>query len=405
MEYAGPRTMWRGWLVQWVLLAAAAGRTEAVAAASCPPECICLSQTQVLCNTGGLSEIPVKSLPPTVEHLSLTKNHFPTIKSDAFAGLRGLRKLSLDGNNISAIRPFAFRGLPRLKELSIQHTPLAVVAQFSFAGLQNVSTILLANNRIQRVESYAFAGTSNVRLLLLSNNPLVRVESAAFSGLTNVDHLIFPSGIRSLEPDAFSELDTVGLLKLSFMDLASLKPHTFRGLTHVHMLAIQESDLGVVRAAAFDGLTQVGSLNLFNNKIDAIQGLVIRPANRVRIVRLHGNHLLEAPAPGAVVIQGVETLSVVGNHFPCDCRVHDLLAGALANCTSGDFRARNFCISPLELNGKPMSALDLDSVGRCREQVSRGNLEASRRPAASGGSRGCACPCCLALVLFALLLA
>jgi hypothetical protein len=323
-----------------------------------------------------------------VEQLSLTKNHFPIIKSDAFAGLRGLRKLSLDGNNISIIKPFAFRGLPRLRELSIQHTPLTTIAQFSFAGLQNISTILLGHNRIQRVEGYAFAGTSNVRLLLLNNNPLHRVDSSAFSGLSNVERLIFPSGIRAVEPDAFNGLDTVGLLKLAFMDLSSLKPHTFRGLSHVHVLAIQDSDLGLIRAGAFEGMTQIGILSLKNNKIDAIQELKLQPVNRIRMLQFHGNHLLETPLPGAVIVQGVEVFNVVDNHFPCDCHIHTLLESPLANDTTGvDFRSKNYCISPLEVNGKPMSDLDLDSIGRCQEQVTRGNLEASKGPADSGGMR------------------
>lgn len=341
---------------------------------------------QVLCNTGGLTEIPIKSLPSTVETLSLTKNNFPVIKSDAFAGLRGLKSLSLDGNNISVIKPFAFRGLPRLRELSIQHTPLTTVAQFSFAGLQNITIIRLAYNRIQRVEGYAFAGTSNVRLLLLNNNPLHRVDSSAFSGLSNVDRLIFPSGIRSVEADAFTGLDTVGVLKLAFMDLSSLKPLTFRGLSHVHVLAIQDSDLGIIRAGAFEGMTQIGLLNIRNNKIDAIQELSIRPANRIKILHFHGNHLLETPLPGAVNIQGVELLNVIDNHFPCDCHIHTLLDSPLANDTTGiNFRSKNYCISPLEVNGKPMSDLDLDSIGRCQEQVTRGNLEASKGSARSGG--------------------
>jgi Leucine-rich repeat (LRR) protein len=343
---------------------------------------------QVLCNTGGLTEIPIKSLPPTVEHLSLTKNHFPIIKSDAFAGLRGLKKLSLDGNNISVIKPFAFRGLPRLRELSIQHTPLTTIAQFSFAGLQNISTILLGHNRIQQIEGYAFAGTSNVRLLLLNNNPLHRVDSSAFSGLSNVERLIFPSGIRSVEPDAFNGLETVGLLKLAFMDLSSLKPYTFRGLSHVHILSIQDSDLGVIRAGAFEGMTQIGILSVKNNKIDAIRELSLQPVNRIKILQFHGNHLLETPLPGAVIIQGIEVFSVMDNHFPCDCHIHTLLESPLANDTTGvDFRHKNYCISPLEVNGKPMSSLDLDSIGRCQDHVTRGNLEASKRPADSGGMR------------------
>lgn len=149
---------------------------------------------QVICNSGGLQEIPKKMLPPSVEHLSLTRNHFLVIKSDSFAGLRYLRKLSLDGNNISIIKPFAFRGLPRLRELSIQQTSLTTVSQFAFAGLQNISAIYLSYNKIKRIESYAFAGTSNLKLLVLTNNPLHKIERHAFSGLNNVERIHLPSG-------------------------------------------------------------------------------------------------------------------------------------------------------------------------------------------------------------------
>lgn len=320
----------------------------------------------------------MKLLPSTVEHLSLTRNNFPIIRNDAFAGLRALRKLSLDGNNISVIKPFAFRGLPRLRELSIQHTPLATVAQFAFAGLQNISSIYLSYNKIHKVEGYAFAGTSNVQILQLNHNPLQKIETSAFAGLTNIDKIFFPSGIRSVEPDAFSGLDTVGYMKLAFMDLQSLKPYTFRGLTKVNMLSIQESDLGTIRAGAFEGLTHVASLNLLNNKIDAIQELPITLEHDIRAVRLQGNHILDIPRPGTVSFIGVETLVVVSNHFPCDCHIHGLLEGPLANGSVKEFMARNYCISPLELNGQEINKLDLDGISRCQEQVTRENLEAAK---------------------------
>ncbi|XP_046395473.1 leucine-rich repeat-containing protein 15 [Ischnura elegans] len=355
-----------------LLLAVAWGRSlgeVSVAASStvvtpCPPECICLSHTQVLCNTGGLTEVPLKTLPPTVEHLSLAKNDIPLIKSDAFSGLRALQRLSLDGNNISAIRPFAFRGLPRLRDLTIMNAPLAVLSQFAFAGLQNVSRIMLAHNRIARIEGYAFAGTSNVRLLLLLHNPLQRVERAAFAGLSHVERLLLPAGIRAIDPDAFNGLRSVGLLRLAFMDLSppGLRPHTFRGLARVAVLAIHESDLGVLRAGAFEGLAAVGSLDLVGNKVDAVESLALSPSNRVRAIRFINNHLLETPAPGAVRIEGVEALTVFGNHFPCDCRLRTLLRSPFAN--SSDFAARNYCISPLSLNGRPISSVDVEAITR-----------------------------------------
>ena len=147
----------------------------------------------MLCNTGGLTEIPIKSLPATVEHLALTKNHFPVIKSDAFAGLRALRKLSLDGNNITTIKPFAFRGLPRLRELSIQHTPITSVAQFAFAGLQ-VRFTLPASPLSRAKMSLYVSEYRFFRLIhdiqMLHHPKLVKVNESFFNKCVNKINII-----------------------------------------------------------------------------------------------------------------------------------------------------------------------------------------------------------------------
>ncbi|KAH8400303.1 hypothetical protein KR215_010002 [Drosophila sulfurigaster] len=353
---------------------------------SCPAECICLSQTQVLCNTGGLEQIPLRQLPATVENLALTKNNFPIIKPDSFAGLRALKKLSLDGNNITRIKQFAFRGLPRLWDLSIQHTPLQTVAQFAFAGLQNLSTILLSNNQIQRIEGNAFAGTSNIKLILLTNNPLIRIESSAFSSLTNVGHLILPSGIRSIEKDAFFGMDAVGLLKLAYMDLKEISPFTFRGLSNVLILTLQESDLGVICADAFTGLTQVDTLQILNNKIDSIEELNFTYTAAIKHLKFHGNHVLETPNPNAIIVDGVDHLQLENNHFPCGCHIHTLLDGPLAEGAHNlsVFLQKNYCISPLEVNGRKMSELNIDGIGRCADMLTKGNLGSSSASLALG---------------------
>lgn len=303
----------------------------------------------------------------------MTKNNFTIIKSDAFSGLRNLRKLSLDGNNISTIKPFAFRGLNKLTDISIQHTPLGYIGQFSFATLQNVTSLLLANNRISYIESFSFAGTSNVKLILLSNNPLITVQSKAFSGLTNVEHLIFPSGVQVIETDAFNGLQNVGQIKLTFMDLNSLRAYTFRGLAHIQRLNIQESDLGAMRAEAFAGLTHVDSLNILNNKIDVIDQLRLTSENSIGIFRFNGNHVLAAPRARETYLQ-VNTIVAINNHFPCDCQIHDVLEGHLANGSADEFRQRNYCISPIEYNGKPMNLVDFDLIARCHDKVVQDNL-------------------------------
>ncbi|XP_050545012.1 leucine-rich repeat-containing G-protein coupled receptor 4 [Daktulosphaira vitifoliae] len=339
---------------------------------SCPSDCICLSHTQILCNSGHLTYVPLNELPKTVEHLSLTKNNLTYLSIDAFNGLRSLRKLTLDGNSIHTIEQFAFRGLTRLRELTIQHTPLRALRKFSFSGLQNVTAILLGFNQISVIEEFAFATSANIRLILLNNNPLHIVSAHAFSRLTNVEHLIMPSGIRQIQPDAFNGLDCVGLLKLSFMDLTSLKAHTFRGLSRVHVLAIQDSDLGVIRSEAFLGLTHVGSLNILNNKIDSLQKLVVTRQNQVKHFRFNGNHVLDSPRKGMVDIVALDGFSMMSNHFPCDCHLFRFLDKRPfgRNASTDWFSGKNFCISPLEFNGQPISVVKQSVIDKCLESSS-----------------------------------
>ncbi|CAH1180782.1 unnamed protein product [Phyllotreta striolata] len=361
-------------LIRWALTLVFLHRATFTLVPVCLPECICLSQTQVICNAGGLQEIPKKELPLSVEHLSLTRNQFLVIKSDSFAGLRYLRKLSLDGNNISIIKPFAFRGLPRLRELSIQQTSLATVSQFAFAGLQNITAIYLSYNKIKRIESYAFAGTSNLKLLVLTNNPLHRIERHAFSGLNNVERIHLPSGIRMIEPDAFDGLDTVGYIKLAFMDLPGLSTGMFKGLTNIGVFSIQESDLGILEGSAFNGMSLIKNFNILNNKIDAIDYFNISEEQKIGHLKIQGNHILEIPKTDALLIE-VEKLTVTSNHFPCNCHIHSLLEGPLTNGSVNEFIAKNFCISPLEVNGLPMSTLDVEGIGRCEDDLSKGSLD------------------------------
>lgn len=117
-------------------------------------------------------------------------------------------------------------------------------------------------------------------------------------------------------------------------------------------------------SGALDGLTYIGSLNFLNNKIDAIQEMLITVEHHINSVRFQGNHILDIPKPGAVSFHGVENVMIVSNHFPCDCNIHTLIEGPLANESVEEFRAKNYCISPLEVNGKPMNNLDLGSIGK-----------------------------------------
>lgn len=91
--------------------------------------------------------------------------------------------------------------------------------------------------------------------------------------------------------------------------------------------------------------------------------MLITFEHHITSVRFQGNHILEIPKAGTISFHGVESLTVISNHFPCDCHIHTLIEGPLANESVEEFTARNYCISPLEVNGKPMNHLDLGSIG------------------------------------------
>lgn len=327
----------------------------------------------MLCNTGGLEEIPIRQIPENVEELSLIKNNFSELRPDAFSGLRYLKRLSLDGNNITTIKPFAFRGLSRLRNLSIQHTLLPFIEKFSFAALQNLTLLDLSNNRIRYIQEYSFVGSSNIRAIYFGNNPLLRIHSNAFSGLNSVDKLTFPSGIREIEPDAFNGLQAVKQITLNHLDLRFLAAFTFRGMTDVHELNLQECDLGHVMRDAFAGMAQVRQLNLIHNKIDRIEELQLTPDNAVGTLVFSNNHVLETAKAQDVTVR-VARIIVKDNYFPCNCQIHDILDSEFVNGSLQEFRHNNFCISPLEYTGKSLGSIDFHAIASCHDKAFQDNL-------------------------------
>ena len=135
-------------------------------------------------------------------------------------------------------------------------------------------------------------------MLLLNNNPIKIVNSSAFSGLKHVEFLFLPAGVQNLAADAFNGLESVGLLKLAYLDLTELSPFTFRGMKHIRKLSIENSDLATIRANAFMGIASLRELRIANNKIDRIEDFAI--AAGVGSLVLKGNHILDIPSPLAL---------------------------------------------------------------------------------------------------------
>uniref|UniRef100_A0A6V7LD55 LRRCT domain-containing protein n=1 Tax=Bracon brevicornis TaxID=1563983 RepID=A0A6V7LD55_9HYME len=160
------------------------------------------------------------------------------------------------------------------------------------------------------------------------------------------------------------------------MDLSCLLPFTFRGLYYVRHLDIQESDLGTIESDAFTGISHIDNINILNNKIDFIKEFKLTNDSIVESLKFHGNHVLRAPNARDTDLQ-VHNISAIDNYFPCDCHIHELFDSDFVNGSIVEFRRKNYCISPLEFNGRPMSHIDFDSIARCHDNFVKDNLGSS----------------------------
>ncbi|XP_066951968.1 leucine-rich repeat and immunoglobulin-like domain-containing nogo receptor-interacting protein 1 isoform X2 [Macrobrachium rosenbergii] len=344
-----------------LVLITCAGSLDAVV--TCPDNCFCLSDTKVICNGGGLADLPL-NLPDTVEELSFDRNNLSSLTTDMFREWRKLRDISLNDNQIRIIKPFAFRGLGHLKKIFIQNNPLTELPQFAFAGLENVSQINLCNNKISNIQSYVFAGSRNLGMILIQDNPLIRIQAKAFSGLRTVQFIYLPSWVKVIESDSFFDLQGVGLLRLHSLDLHALRPYTFRGLKNVTQISIQESDLGIVKDKAFEGLYNVGELRIINNKVDELESLEVLEESNVDGVIVQGNHFLQVNKEQPFRIHANQRTVVTGNYVPCSCQLWWVLESPLAKNNSLFIR-HNYCVSPFVLHGKAITIVDQENLPRC----------------------------------------
>merc|ERR1711956_189853 len=136
----------------------------------------------------------------------------------------------------------------------------------------------------------------------------------------------------------------------------------FRGMKKLRSLTIENSDLATIRSNAFAGMSDVEEIRIVSNKIDRLEDFALPSQNSVKSLILEGNHILEVPSLSALQQIHVEKVTVVKNHFPCNCRVIYLLESVLGR--SEHFLNSNKCISPLTLNGQPMISMKQNGLLR-----------------------------------------
>ena len=214
--------------------------------------------------------------------LTIEDNSLQSILKGAFDRLTQLRFLSLNRNEIQAIEQDAWLLLGSLKYLELKGNRLSAITANMFTHLQSLTRLELQGNNIRRIEYGAWLGLESLYALDLSHNGLTVIHSQMFRSppeTGNSLNLTFPSRatgfntsslhelhldyneISEIESGAFSALDGLNYLSLSYNNLRNLKRQTFEGLvTKYFALDLSNNNLRTIEWNVFDPNLNAGKL-------------------------------------------------------------------------------------------------------------------------------------------------
>ncbi|MED6262735.1 hypothetical protein ATANTOWER_024862, partial [Ataeniobius toweri] len=98
-------------------------------ASSCPPSCLCISDSLVVdCGERGLSSLPpMHLLPPGSRSLLLANNKLASLGASSFANLSSMEKLDLSNNYLDNLPAGLFRDMSNLTRLTLHNNSLTVM--------------------------------------------------------------------------------------------------------------------------------------------------------------------------------------------------------------------------------------------------------------------------------------
>ncbi|XP_015247918.1 PREDICTED: leucine-rich repeat and transmembrane domain-containing protein 2 [Cyprinodon variegatus] len=160
-------------------------------ASSCPPSCLCSSESLTVdCGGRGLSSLPpVHLLPPGTRSLLLANNKLASLGATSFANFSSLEELDLSNNYLDNLPAGLFRDMSNLTRLTLHNNSLTVMDRDLFQGLGSLQSLDLSLNGLSAIPIGLLDELQHLRWLSLVGNRLHGLERAAFEPLANLQHL------------------------------------------------------------------------------------------------------------------------------------------------------------------------------------------------------------------------
>ncbi|MYA41286.1 MAG: hypothetical protein F4Z31_06000 [Gemmatimonadetes bacterium] len=254
----------------------------------------------------------------SLELLHLNRNHLTALPPDIFAGLGNLRWLSLIFNHLTALPPGIFSDLGNLRLLWLHYNRLAALPSGIFSGMPRLYQASLSDNELAALPPGIFEGLPQLRELNLGYNELAALPPGIFHDLEALEVLdLHENRLSELAPGIFEGL--AGLQRLSLYgsvgrnQLGELPPGIFDGLSRLTSLNLRGTGLASLRPGAFDDLEELEVLDLYTNPLYDLPPGVFDRLRALRELILGGTYLSRL-RPGVFgALRRLEYLDVASN--------------------------------------------------------------------------------------------
>ncbi|XP_061431384.1 LOW QUALITY PROTEIN: immunoglobulin superfamily member 10-like [Lethenteron reissneri] len=209
-------------------------------------------------------------------------------------------------------------------------------------------------------------------------NSLTALDEGSFADLAKLEILMLHGNEMRFLPDGvFGQLRALQVLKLSYNKLRSLRRPALRGLRSLERLHLDRNLLERLDPDAFVGLTSLRLLQLEGNQLRSLHAdafataFVARGAvvSTLAHLSLADNRLRSLPPSLLTSMPALESLTLQGNPWACDCALRPLREWAAGNaadvlkCTAveggsrdGDSRCPR-CASPARYKGRHLLSI------------------------------------------------
>ncbi|XP_029989355.1 extracellular matrix protein 2 isoform X2 [Sphaeramia orbicularis] len=256
-----------------------------------PPGCD-ISDISITCENAKLSHFPPLSI-PELKSLSLEGNNISIIPSEAFNGIPNLEWINLKKNQLTSagIDTQAFKGLKMLRRLYLDGNLLEVVPPHLPPTLQELK---INENRLRGVDKDCFQDLSSLVILELEGNLLSEgnVAPEAFNPLVQLSYLrlgrnyfrTIPQGLPSSLLELYLESNLI----------EEISETVFNQTNNLNVVSLRHNRLDETRIATMAWINQrsLESIDLSHNELYLVPSYL--PRSLVHLV-LVGNNIERIP--------------------------------------------------------------------------------------------------------------